>query len=339
MAAYLARVQEALDQFDYYAIYYIPRDHNQKVDSLAKLASTGEAQQMGLVPVETLSSPSIDQIKTSDVFETSPCRESWMTPYRSYIENGILPKHRNEKRKILRKASRFIIQDGIMYRKGYSVPLLRCIAHDEVKRVLHDVHEGECGDHTGGQALAKKILRHGYYWPTVNRDAANYARKCDKCQKHARIPRAPPTEITQMVSPWPFAVWGIDIIGSLPLAKGGAKYTIVAVDYFTKWAEAEPLATITTKKVINFVVRNIICQFGLPHTIITDNGTQFDSAEFKDFCKRFHIQKKFSAVAHPQPNGQVEAVNKVIKSILKKRLEKVRGKWVDELPMALWAYL
>ena len=151
----------------------------------------------------------------------------------------------------------------------------------------------------------------------MNRDASDYAKKCDRCHKYARIPRAPPTKITQMVSPWPFAMWGINIISALPLAKGGAKYAIVAVDYFTKWAEAEALATITTKKVINFVVRNIICRFGLPHTIITDNGTQFDSAEFKDFCKRFHIQKKFSVVAHPQANGQVEAVNKVIKSILK----------------------
>jgi hypothetical protein len=204
--------------------------------------------------------------------------------------------------------------------------------------VLEEVHEGECGDHTGGQTLARKILRYGYYWPTVNRDAADYARRCDKCQIYAKIPRAPPTELTQMVSPWPFAMWGIDLIGSLPIAKGGAKYAIVAVDYFTKWAEAEPMATITTKKVINFVVRNIICRFGLPRTIITDNGTQFESKEFKEFCQRYGIEKRFAAVAHPKANGQVEAVNKIIKSILKKRLEKARGKWVDELPTALWAY-
>ena len=63
-----------------------------------------------------------------------------------------------------------------------------------------------------GQALAKKVLQYGYYWPTVNRDASDYARKCDKCQKHAQIPRAPPTEITQMVSPWPFVVWGLTLL-------------------------------------------------------------------------------------------------------------------------------
>ena len=94
-----------------------------------------------------------------------------------------------------------------------------------------------------------------------------------------------------MVSPWPFAMWGIDIIGVLPIARGGAKYAIVAVDYFTKWVEAEPLTTITARKVIVFVVRNIICRFRILKTIITDNGTQFDSIEFKNFCQKYKIDK------------------------------------------------
>ena len=106
-----------------------------------------------------------------------------------------------------------------------------------------------------------------------------------------------------MVSPWPFATWGIDIIGTLPIAKRGEKYAIVAVDYFTKWAEAEPLTTITMKRVINFMVRNIICRFGIPKTIITDNGTQFDSNEFRDFCQKYKIDKRYTAVAHLQSNG------------------------------------
>lgn len=82
------------------------------------------------------------------------------------------------------------------------------------------------------------------------------------------------------------------------------------------------------------MVRNIICRFGPPHTIITDNGTQFDSVEFKDFCQRFYIQKKFSTVAHTQANRQVDAANKVIKSILKKRLEKVGALQENTLFMA-----
>ena len=111
---------------------------------------------------------------------------------------------------------------------------------------------------------------------------------------------------------------------------------MVAVDYFTKWAEAEPLASITTKKVLDFVVKNIICsRFGLPAKIVSDNDTQFDSDVFTDFCARHDIQKSFSAVAHPQANGQVEAVNKTLKDTLKKRLEQAKGAWPEELPEVL----
>ena len=98
------------------------------------------------------------------------------------------------------------------------------------------------------------------------------------------------------------------------------------------------MATITSAKVVSFVIKNIICRYGVPYKIITDNGTQFESSYFQDFCAQYGITKSFSAVAHPQANGQVEAVNKIIKSILKKRLRKAKGCWIDELPLALWAY-
>lgn len=95
------------------------------------------------------------------------------------------------------------------------------------------------------------------------------------------------------------------------------KYAIVAVDCFAKWAEAVLLATITTKKAINFVVWNIRCRFGVPQAIVTDNGTQFDSTEFKDFCHRHHIEKRFAVVTHSQ----------------------AKCMWIDELPLMLRAYL
>ena len=135
-----------------------------------------------------------------------------------------------------------------------------------------------------------------------------------------------------MQSSWLFAVWGIDLIGSLNTGKGGIKYVVVAADYFTKWAKAEPLATITTKKVLDFVIKKIICRYGLPRKIVSDNGTQFDSDLFTDFCGRHGIIKSFSSVAHPQENGQVEAVNKMLKDTLKKRLEEAKGAWPEQLP-------
>ena len=119
-----------------------------------------------------------------------------------------------------------------------------------------------------------------------------------------------------MISPWPFVVWGIDIIGALPAGKGSIKYAMVAVDYFTKWVEVEPMAAITSKKIQSFIWRFIICRYGMPQKLVSDNGKQFDSDEFKNFFKELGILKS-SAVVHRQSSGQVEAVNKTLKHNLK----------------------
>ena len=100
-----------------------------------------------------------------------------------------------------------------------------------------------------------------------------FARKCDKCQRFSNILRSHPEKLASMTLPWPFAVWGIDLIGPLPTARPTFKYVVVAVDYFTKWAEVKPLATISNKKVQSFVWEAIICRFGIPREIVSDNGT------------------------------------------------------------------
>ncbi|XP_074377644.1 uncharacterized protein LOC141719161 [Apium graveolens] len=82
-----------------------------------------------------------------------------------------------------------------------------------------------------------KVLRQGYYWPTVKEDAANFVRACNRCQCFANYSSMPATLLMLMVNPWQFSIWGVDLIGELPKAKGDVKYAVVAVDYFTKWAE------------------------------------------------------------------------------------------------------
>ncbi|GAV89446.1 rve domain-containing protein [Cephalotus follicularis] len=122
------------------------------------------------------------------------------------------------------------------------------------------------------------------------------------------------------------------------MATGQRKFLIVAVDYFTKWVEAEPLATITEKNTKSFVWKSIICRFGVPRTIITDNGKQFDCQAFRDFCREWRIEHRLASVAYPQSNGQAEVINREIISGLKKRLEDSKGRWTEELPSVLWAY-
>ena len=96
------------------------------------------------------------------------------------------------------------------------------------------------------------------------RDATDLVRKCKICKEHAQISHLPSEPLMSVTSPWPFQQWGLDILGPLPNGKGQCKFIIVAVDYFTKWAEAESLDTITEQKIRNFVWRNIICRFGIP---------------------------------------------------------------------------
>ena len=116
------------------------------------------------------------------------------------------------------------------------------------------------------------------------------------------------------------------------------KYAIVAIDYFTKWVEAEALASITEAKTSSFIWKSIICRFGIPYAIVTDNGRQFDNENYKRMCEELGIKTFFSSPVHPQANGQVEAVNKTIKTTLKTKLSNLKGAWVDKLPNVLWAY-
>ena len=105
---------------------------------------------------------------------------------------------------------------------------------------------------------------------------------------------------------------------------------MVGTDYFTKWVEAERLANIRDVDAKKFIWKNIITRFGVPHTLISDNDLQFDSNAFRRYCYDLGITNKYSTPAYPQGNGQAEAVNKVIINGLKKRLDDVKGRWVDD---------
>uniref|UniRef100_A0A2N9GLC3 Integrase catalytic domain-containing protein n=1 Tax=Fagus sylvatica TaxID=28930 RepID=A0A2N9GLC3_FAGSY len=306
-------------------------------NALATLASVLNANFKRFIPIETLVAPSIAMSACRiNTITIGPC---WMDPYVLYLKEGILPQQKKEAEIIRRKAMRFwLSKDSKLYKRSFSGPYLLCVHPDIVEDLLYEIHEGICGSHTGGRSLAHRALTQGYWWPYMQKDVMAYVKKCEKCQSFLHSVHQPAGELQPLVSPWPFAQWGMDLVGPLPRAMGNRRWLIVATDYFTKWVEAKPLANIRDKDSIKFVWKNIITRFGIPKTIVSDNGSQFNSKPFTKYCLELGIRNVYSSPAYPQSNGQAEASNKTVLDGIKKRLEDAKRRWVEELPNVLWTF-
>ena len=279
-------------------------------------------------------SPLID---SSDIHEIG-FESNWTTTIASYLKDGILLDKKEAARKLKVRAVRFVLIKDVLYKRSFSCLYLRCLGNEEADYVMREVHEGICRNHSGSRSLVHKLVRVGYYWPTMQKDAEAYVKTCDKCQRFSNIIGQPTKELTPMMAPWPFSQWGLDIMGPFPTAVRQLKFLVVGIDYFTKWVEAEALATITEKNIRSFVWRCIICKFGIPRVLVSDNGKQFDNDSFWDFCSQLGIRNHYSSPAHPQANGQVEVTNRSLLKIIKTRLEGAKDIWPEELPSILWAY-
>ena len=124
-----------------------------------------------------------------------------------------------------------------------------------------------------------------------------------------------------MVAPWPFAQWGLDILGLFPMETRQMKFLVVGIDYFTKWVEAKLVARITEQNVRSFVWKNIVYHFGIPRVLIPNNEHQFDNTPFKEFCEQLGIRNHYSSPSHLQANEQVEVANQSLLKIIKTRFE------------------
>ena len=101
--------------------------------------------------------------------------------------------------------------------------------------MLADIHDGDCGHHSSSRTFVGKAFYSGFYWPTTLNDAAELVKSCEACQFHAKQIHQPAQDLQTIPLSWPFAVWGLDILGPFPRAPGGYRYLYVAIDKFTKW--------------------------------------------------------------------------------------------------------
>ena len=171
---------------------------------LARMAAIADPKLSKSVPLEVRTSPSIGE--EVEVMRVST-RESQMDSIRAYIRDGVLPEDKRQIKKLKCRAARYTLLDGVLYRRGFTLPLLRCLDDEKTDYVLREIHEEICDNHSGARTLTFKALRQGYFWPTMHQDAKRMSKNCKTCQNFSEVPAQPPEKLTTMTSPWPFAQW------------------------------------------------------------------------------------------------------------------------------------
>ncbi|XP_038996868.1 uncharacterized protein LOC120121584, partial [Hibiscus syriacus] len=332
-------VMELIKEFEEISFAYLPREENQMADALATLAAMFKADdQSRMMPIRM----SIREMPAHccNIEEEEDDNLPWYYDILQYVKYRAYPAEaaENDKRTLRRLAMGYVLDGDILYKKGKDQVLLRCVDRIEAKKILEEVHEGVCGTHANGFTMVRKIMRFGYYWSTMEGDCIRFARRCHKCQIHDNQIHVPPSPLHVMNAPWPFSMWGIDVIGAIsPKASNGHRFILVAIDYFTKWVEAASYANVTKGAVCRFLKREIICRYGTPERIITDNALNLNNDLMKEVCTKLKIKHHNSAPYRPKMNGAVEAANKNIKKIITKATETNRD-WHEKLPFALLAY-
>eukprot|EP00253_Pinus_taeda_P007596 PITA_07596 len=228
----------------------------------------------------------------------------WYEDIANYLVIGKLPPHLfpNEKRKIIQESSKYSWISNELFKTGLDCVIRRCVREDKMLDILQACHDEPCSRHFADKRTAYKILSLGYYWPSLFKDAKQYVRRCDSCQRVGR-----PTPSNEM-----------------PLQP--------------QWVEAKALPSATENSVFQFLFEDIFTRFGVPREILTDQGSQFTSKLMENMMEEYKIKHRKSTPYHPQENGQVESTSKVLESIITKTVHLHRRDSTERLPEALWTY-
>lgn len=179
-----------------------------------------------------------------------------------------VPQHLtdNGKRSLKLQVIRYVIIASQLWWRDLERVLLKCVDHKDVARILDEMHTGVCGGHHMPKTTAHKVLRSGFWWPTLFKDAYTLVRKCDACQRFfGKLKFSGNVPLKPVEVQTPFQQWGLDFIGEISnKSSGGHSWILVATDYFTKWVEAIPTRKSTRKVVMDFILNNIIIRFGCP---------------------------------------------------------------------------
>ncbi|XP_062008347.1 uncharacterized protein LOC133725208 [Rosa rugosa] len=242
-----------------------------------------------------------------------------------------------QKDKLTKTAKYYVWDDPYLWKHCADQLIRRCIPNSEFLSILTFCHSYACGGHFGAKRTALKVLESGFYWPTLFKDAFEFCKSCDRCQRTGNLGARNQMPQTPILVVELFDVWGIDFMGPF-LSSYGNLYILLAVDYVSKWVEAKATRTNDSKVVVDFVKSNIFTRFGTPRAIISDGGSHFCNRSFEALLRKYNITHKVSTPYHPQTSGQAEVSNREVKQILEKTVNPNRKDWSLRLDDALWAY-
>jgi hypothetical protein len=157
----------------------------------------------------------------------------------NYIQEHKLPPSidpkSTEATRIVRHNKGYVLIGGNLYKRGSASGIhMKYVSTEEGKEILQEIHDGVCGNHAASRTLVGKAFRSSFYWPTALADAEALVRQCTNCQFFGKQPHVPAHNLITIPPSWPFACWGLDMIGPLTIAPGGFTYVLVAIDKFTK---------------------------------------------------------------------------------------------------------
>nr|GEX30256.1 reverse transcriptase domain-containing protein [Tanacetum cinerariifolium] len=262
----------------------------------------------------------------------------WFADFANYHAGNFIVKGMTyqQKNKFFKDVKHYFRDDPYLFKICADQIIRRCVAGQEAIDILKACHSGPTKGHNGPNYTARKVFDSGFYRPTIYCDAQNFIKNCDVCQHQGKITQKDEMPQNSIQVCEIFDVWGIDFMGPFSSSRGN-KYILVAVDYLSKWVEANELPTNDARVVCKFL-KNLFARFGVPRAIISDRGTHFCNDQFTKVIQKYGVTHRLSTPYHPQTSGQVEVSIRGLKRILERAVGENRASWSDKLNDALWAF-
>lgn len=326
----LARWQAALMDYDYDVVYRAGSKHTH-ADALSRY------------PVATLTpQPPAPWPWTREDLIKAQDEDPSINFIKEFVVHKTFPRDHLQRFYTLMYKREWLVEDNILYRL-FDNPVIQSTVRQLVvpesfrKLVLEHSHDSVLGGHYGFNKMFYRV-RQDFYWPGMSEDIRHYIQTCDSCNARKLSLDKQIGDLQPLQSHEPFDIIGVDLVGPLPTTNEGYRYLLVVQDLFSKWVEAFPIRSKTAKEVADVLVREVICRFGSPRQILSDNGKEFVNEILTEVCKVIGSVKIFTAPYRPQTDGQVERFNKTLVNTISHFTDEDARNWNYFVPFACFAY-